>query len=64
MLIIYCARKNFMIVTVTCTKCKNNTTRGPRVENHINLAQGFSTVREAVDDYFSEVLIADRKCHM
>ena len=64
MLIIYCASKNFMIFTVTCTKCKNNTTCGPRVENHINLPKGFSTVREAVDDYFSEVLIADRKCHM
>ena len=53
-----------MIFTVTCTKCKNNTTCGPRVENHINLPKGFSTVREAVHDYFSEVLIADRKCDM
>ena len=53
-----------MIFTVTCTKCKNNTTCGPQVENHINLPKGFSTVCEVVDDSFSEVLIADRKCHM
>ena len=60
----YCGSNNFMIFTVACTKCKNNTTCGPQVENHINLPKGFSTVCEAVDGYFSEVFIADRKCHM
>ena len=60
----YCTSNNFMIFTVTCTKCKNNTTCGPQVENHINLPKGFSTVCQVVDDYFREVFIADRKCHM
>ena len=53
-----------MIFTVTCTKCKNNTTCGPPVENHINLPKGFSTVHDVVDGYFGEVFIADRKYHM
>lgn len=37
---------------------------GPQVENHITIPKGFSTVHEAVDAYFTEEFIEDRKCHM